>query len=841
MGNPTYTYRPSENRESDALAELALNLRWSWNHSTDELWGRLDPELWDLTQNPWLILQTVSQEKLEAAWADPSFRQRAEEILRLQRAALRENRWFQAAWPDSSLKLAAYFSMEYMLSEALPIYSGGLGNVAGDQLKAANDLGVPVVAVGLLYQRGYFRQEFDSQGAQQALYPYNDPGQLPITPVREPNGEWVRLSVTLPGLKMWIRVWQVQVGRCTLYLLDSNDPGNPPAYRGVTSELYGGGPELRIRQEATLGVAGWRMLRKLGLNPEVCHLNEGHAAFAVLERARSFMLDHELPFDEALATTRAGNIFTTHTAVDAGFDRFSPELMEKYFRHYAVNRLHIPFEDFLAMGRSGNGGPEEPFNMAYLAMRGSSFVNGVSRLHGQVSRRLFQPLFPRWPEAEVPVGHITNGVHAPTWECFGAGCLWEEASSAMRWRGETERLANDIRSMSDEQLWSLRSGTTRDLIAYMRKRLARQRASQGAPREEIDSASHTFDADALTLGFARRFATYKRPDLLLEDPDRLIRILTNRQHPVQLILAGKAHPQDGPGQDLVRKWNDFVRRADVQNRVVFLSDYDMLLTQQLVQGVDVWINTPRRPWEASGTSGMKILVNGGLNLSELDGWWAEAFSPDVGWAIGDGHEHGDDRNWDRIEAESLYEILEHQVVPEFYNRDAHGIPRAWVAKMRESMARLAPYYSANRVVREYTCSHYVPAAAAYVDRAKDGGKAGAGLMRWQRDVEAHWQDVRFGAVQVFTTGEEHRFDVQVYLGRMEPDSVLVEVYANALNGGAPLRQPMRRGAVTDTGKGYVYSAAVPASRPVGDYTPRARPAHPGLFLPLEAPQILWQR
>lgn len=842
MSNPTYTNFPSETRESDALAQLALNLRWSWNHSADELWGRLEPELWELTHNPWVILQTVSQEKLEAAWADPSFRQRVEEILQQQRTATVEPRWFQHAYPHSALKQVAYFSMEYMLSEALPIYSGGLGNVAGDQLKAASDLGVPVVGVGLLYQRGYFRQEIDPDGNQQALYPFNDPGQLPISPVRDANGEWVRLPVSLPGLKMWIRAWQVRVGRSTLYLLDSNDPANPPAYRGVTSELYGGGPDLRIRQEAVLGIGGWRLLRKLGLNPEVCHMNEGHAAFAVLERARSFMDDNRQPFDAALAVTRAGNVFTTHTAVEAGFDRFAPELMSKYFRFYAENRLRMGINDLLALGRRNPDDSSEPFNMAYLAMRGSAFVNAVSRLHGKVSRRLFQPLFPRWPEDEVPVGHVTNGVHTPTWECLSARSFWTKASNEQRWRGETESLENDIRAMPDDQLWRLRVETTRELIRYTRHRLARQRASQGAGPEEISAAGKVFDIDALTLGFARRFATYKRPDLLLHDSDRLVRILTNRERPVQLILAGKAHPQDAAGQDAIRRWHQFLRRPEVQGHVVFLTDYDMLLTQQLVQGVDVWLNTPRRPWEACGTSGMKVLVNGGLNLSELDGWWAEAYAPDLGWAIGDGNEHGEDPNWDRAEAEALYGILEQQVIPEFYSRDQHGIPGAWVKKMRESMARLAPYYSANRAVRQYTDQHYVPAAAAYGERARDGGKAGADIVGWQEEVAARWQEVRFGSVQVYTAEHEHLFEVQVHLGGVDPESVIVEIFANPKGEGPPDRQPMRqKERLPDSSDGYLYTAGVPVDRPVGDYTPRVRPVRPGMFLPLEASQILWQR
>jgi starch phosphorylase len=394
--------------------------------------------------------------------------------------------------------------------------------------------------------------------------------------------------------------------------------------------------------------------------------------------------------------------------------------------------------------------------------------------------------------------------------------------------------------MSDAQLWQLRTGTTRDLIEYTRKRLARQRASQGASPEEIAAAGRVFEPDVLTLGFARRFATYKRPALLLKDPDRFVRILTNRERPVQLILAGKAHPQDAAGQELIQRWNNFIRRADVADRVVFLSDYDMLLTQQLVQGVDVWINTPRRPWEASGTSGMKGLVNGGLNLSELDGWWAEAYAHDVGWAIGDGREHGDDPNWDQAEAESLYEILEQQVTPEFYARDAEGIPRAWVAKMRESMARLAPYYSANRTVRQYTDSHYVPAAVAYCARATDGGRPGAALAEWLREMSFRWPEVRFGSVQVSTAGGEHRFEVQVYLGRVDAESVLVELYADPKDSGEAFRKEMRREELL-ADSGCVYSAGVPADRPVGDYTPRMRPAHNGLFLPLEASQILWQK
>lgn len=381
----------------DALAELALNLHWSWNHATDELWEHLDPELWADTQNPWVILRTVSKEKIKSLLARPKFRQRVDDLLRQNRESFSSEAWFQKKHPDAALTSVAYFSMEFMLTEALPIYSGGLGNVAGDQMKAASDLGVPVVGVGLLYGQGYFRQDFDSEGRQQVLYPVNDPGQLPIRPLRESNGEWLRFQIQLPGSKIWLRCWEASVGRTKLYLLDTNDFSNSAAHRGITSELYGGDAEMRLKQEIILGIGGWRLLRAVGLQPEVCHLNEGHAAFAVLERARCYMEDHKKPFDLALNVTRAGNLFTTHTAVTAGFDRFDPELVRKYLNHYAQDELAVSFDDLLALGRQNPGDQSEPFNMAWLAVRGSGQVNGVSKLHGEVSRHIFQPLFPRWP------------------------------------------------------------------------------------------------------------------------------------------------------------------------------------------------------------------------------------------------------------------------------------------------------------------------------------------------------------------------------------------------------------------------------------------------------------
>ncbi len=826
----------------DSLSELALDMRSSWNHATDQVWRQLDPVLWELTHNPWAVLQTVSREKLRRDLADPAFRKIVDDLVQTRRDVAEAPAWFQHTYPQSPLNCIAYFSMEFMLSEALPIYSGGLGNVAGDQLKGASDLGVPVIGVGLLYQQGYFRQVIDKNGAQEALFPYNDPGQLPITPLRKPNGEWLRLEIALPGYSVWLRAWQVQVGRVKLYLLDSNDIANYPAHRGITSELYGGGPDLRLKQELLLGIGGWRLLAALGIKPEVCHLNEGHAAFAVLERARTFMEETGRNFEVALAVTRAGNLFTTHTAVAAGFDRFAPALIEQYLAGYARTRLGITDHDLLALGRQNPNDSSEPFNMAYLAIRGSGAINGVSRLHGEVSRHIFLPLFPRWPQDEIPVGHVTNGIHVPTWDSAAADNLWTQACGKGRWLGMTGPVEQDIRRISDASLWRFRASARKSLIEYARERLSRQWAVSGATPETVDDTKQLFDRNTLTLGFARRFATYKRPNLLLHDPERLLGLLNDRQRPLQLIMAGKAHPADQAGQALIQQWMHFLGRPEARPHVIFLSDYDMDLTEHLVEGVDVWLNTPRRPWEACGTSGMKVLVNGGLNLSELDGWWAEAYTPEVGWSLGDGQEHDDDPAWDAIEAEALYDLLERQVIPEFYTRDEHGIPGAWVARMRESMARLTPRFSTNRAVREYIEQYYFPAASAYRERAADKGAIGAQLVNWRHALEHKWAAVRFGEVRFETRGGQHVFEVQVHLDDLDPKTVRVELYANGVRGGTSVRQEMTRVRQLDGASGgYVYSAAVSAARQPADYTARVIPHHEGVAIPLEDARILWQR
>ncbi|MFZ0135168.1 MAG: alpha-glucan family phosphorylase, partial [Desulfobacterales bacterium] len=773
MAISTYYLVPPLPEGLDGLAELGLDLRWSWSHATDPLWERVDPELWNLTRNPWLILQSVSSDRLNMLSRDPAFRDEVEKHLTEHRQALKESNWYSDAHAASPLTVA-YFSMEFGLSEALPIYSGGLGILAGDHLKTASDLGVPIVGIGLLYQQGYFRQVIDADGAQTEFYPYNDPSQLPILPVRDSEGEWLRMALDLPGRKVRLRVWQAKVGRVRLYLLDSNDPANSPADQCITAELYGGGPELRLQQEIALGIGGWHLLRLLGIEAEVCHLNEGHAALAVLERAQACMEDTGQSFAAALTATRAGNIFTTHTPVEAGFDRFSPSLTGRYLETYA-EKIGIGIDGLLALGRRDPNDATEPFNMAYLAIRGAGRVNGVSRLHGKVSRRIFQPLFPRWPQAEVPVTHVTNGVHVPSWDSAAADELWHEACGKKRWTGDMSSIEAAIKGVPDETLWAFRNEGCRQLVGYARERLGRQLAALGAAKRDSLLAEKYLDPNVFTMGFARRFAAYKRPNLLLHDPERLVRLLQNAERPAQLIIAGKAHPQDAIGKALFQAWSDFIRRADIRQRVVFLADYDMSLAERLVQGVDLWINTPRRPWEASGTSGMKVLVNGGLNLSELDGWWAEAYRPEVGWAIGDGREHGEDPNWDAYEAEQLYCLLEQEVIPAFYDRGPDGIPGAWVHRMRASMAELTPRFSTNRMVREYVERLYLPAAQAYRDRTAD--RAGRAVLICQRrkTLEAHWPRLGFGNLEIQEEEGHLTFKVPVFMPGLKPDAVRVQL------------------------------------------------------------------
>lgn len=825
----------------DTLRQLAFDQTVRWSSSNDDIWRSLDTELWELTHNPCLVLNAVSEQKIGLMLADSHFHQRVAAVAAAHRDILAQPTWFDREHAGKALHQVAYFSMEYMLSEALPIYSGGLGNVAGDQLKAASDLGVPVVAIGMLWQHGYFRQEISAQGDQQALYPVNDTRQLPIEPLLRPDGSLLRLAIEMPGLTVWLRGWQATVGRNRLLLLDSNDPANPPPVRLLTGELYGGDVEMRLRQEMVLGIGGWRLLEAAGYTPQVLHLNDGHAAFAVLERARSYMQANKVSFEVALSTTRAGNLFTTHTPVEAGFDRFPAELISQYLGRYVDHELGQPLSSILALGRQYCGDEHELFNMAFLATHCAGAVSAVSRLHGETSRHIFQPLFARWPNAAVPIGHVTNGVHLPTWVSLEAEAHWQALHGGdLPWRGTSEsRVSELLEQVDDSQLWQLREQARALLFEFVRSHLARSEAVHGASLEVIEAAGQSFDPHILTLGFARRFATYKRPNLLLRDPERLLRILNHPTRPVQLLIAGKAHPADRIGQQMIRDWQQFIVRPETNGRVAFLEDYDMRVARHLVQGVDVWVNTPRRPWEASGTSGMKVLGNGGLNLSQLDGWWAEACTDEVGWGIGDGAEHGEE--YDSVDAAQLYALLESQVVPAFYERDAEGIPGQWIRRMRASMATLVTQFSADRAVREYTEHYYLPAANAYSARAADNSRLAVQLTKDRAQLAANWAQIRFLQLDMQPHAGRYAVTLHMDLAGLPPSLVRVQLYAEGLNDQEADIFDLKLDVATQFDGLLLYRAEVPDDRPVQAYTARIiANDSAGLTVPLEVGLITWR-
>ena len=822
------------------LRDLALDLRWTWSHAADAVWRRLDPAHWAAKEDPWLLLLDVDHARLDEASRDVEL---VAEIRRLdgaRRAYLADPGWLGRTRAPEELPTVAYFCMEFGVGEALPLYAGGLGVLAGDFLKAASDLGLPAVGIGLLYQEGYFRQLLDGNGIQQESYPYNNPFTLPIVPVESPAGGLLHVDLELPGRMLRLRVWEATIGRVKLYLLDSNDPLNRPGDRGITGQLYGGGPELRFLQEAVLGIGGWMALEALGIEPDICHLNEGHAAFAVLERARAYERRHGVSFEVALWATRPGNVFTTHTPLEAAFDRFQPALIGSFASHIEIYAKHlgIDAEALNALGRfdpEATGTEQLP---AYMALRTSGSVNGVSRLHGRVSRELFRTLFPRWPLEEVPVRHVTNGVHMPTWESEQMEVIWERSCGSERWRRPLPDPDPTLPQVSDEELWEQRGQARVTLINYVRRLVALQTGYRGGDESALEAARGVLDPNVLTVGFARRFTQYKRPDLLLRDIPRLTQLLTDSRGPIQLIVAGKAHPTDGWGKQVIQTWVSLAQRTDLRRSLVFLEDYDMTMAEELVRGVDLWISASRRPWEACGTSGMKVLANGGLNLGSLDGWWAEAWDPEVGWAIGGEEAPDDDRD-----ARSLFETLEQKVVPEFYSRDRRGLPEAWLRRVRKSMATLTPRFSASRMVAQYLDEVYTPSLRRLRERTGQGGCVAERLIRWHRELGRGWGSLRFGNLTVDPTEEGWRFELQVYLGEITAEQVAVELYAEpAAAGETPVRIGMEMAQrLPGAAGGATYRAIVPADRPAEEYTPRIIPFHPAALVPLEAGWILWYR
>jgi starch phosphorylase len=620
-----------------------------------------------------------------------------------------------------------------------------------------------------------------------------------------------------------------------LYLLDSNDPLNGPWERGITANLYPGEKERRLIQEIVLGYGGWRALEAMGIDPDICHINEGHAAFVTIARAVSFMRRNNCPFETAWWATRAGNVFTTHTPVAAGFDRFEPELIAKYGDE-AAKRTGLTVHELIGLGRRDPNDGNEPFNMAFLALRGSAYINAVSQLHAEVSKKLFQDLFPRWPQHEIPVFPVTNGVHIPSWHSSLSHRIWARQPNEESPTGEEFMLAQDT---DDADIWQFRAESRNALVQYVRRRLVRQVRQQGESPDVIARAHRVLDPNTLTLGFARRFAEYKRPTLLLTDPERFARILLNTQRPVQIIVAGKAHPNDLPSKKLVKRWADFASRLEVFEHVVFLEGYDIALARELAAGVDVWVNNPRRPWEACGTSGMKVLANGGLNFSALDGWWAEAYEPEVGWAIGDGLEHGPEH--DLTDAESLYSVLEQQIVPQFYTRDEAGVPTEWVKRVRASMAKLTPQFSSARMLHEYVELAYLPAADEYNKRAANGAEGAEKLRAWSEELMQHWEGIRFGDIRYRKTDAGYNFNVQVFAGDLSPDTFRVELYADP-NGTGPARVVMERAApIAGAINAHTYVAEVPPNRPPEHYTVRLVGGYDGANIPLENALVHWQK
>lgn len=838
-----------------ALQDLALDLRWSWNHASDWLWNCINPEVWEHTRNPICVLQLTSDQSLELLMHDSDFMQQLHEVIKARQDYLNKLSWYSTNYlqdTNKPIRGIAYFSMEFGLCEALPLYAGGLGMLAGDFLKTASDLGVPLIGIGLLYQQGYFRQNIAHNGWQQETYLFNDPGNLPVEPLRAEDGSWLHIDTHFLCRPVRFRVWRAQVGKVTLYLLDSNDPCNQICDRDITSTLYGGNLELRLMQELALGICGWRLIETLGLDIDVCHLNEGHAAFATLERINAYRQRHQVDFEEALWATRSGNIFTTHTAVAAGFDAYPENVLRPYIAELAL-QLNVDVDVILALGQAtqiqAQTNQVNNFNMAFLALHTCGQANAVSQLHGFVSRQIFQPLFPRWPEREVPIGHVTNGVHIPSWDSPWADTEWTALFGKDRWRGDINALPpKTLEQISDAQLWQMAAQERAHLVDYIRQRLKHKWRNESTPPSCAITNPLLLDPNILTLGFARRFAEYKRTDLLLRDPERLVRLLCNSQYPVQLIVAGKAHPADNSGKQALQRWHQFIQRPEVAKHVVFIEDYDISLAQELVQGVDVWINTPRRPWEACGTSGMKVLANGGLNISTLDGWWAEAFEPDLGWAIGDKNDNRGELNSkiqndedDARDAEQLYQLLEQEVIPLFYQRNAQGIPIAWLTYMRASMARLTPRFSSNRMLRDYLKNFYLSAATNVQTRQKNGGELAKQLHQWQQDLNSHWHEIHTSDLKIEARAENYVVEISVYLGGINPRDICVQMIADPQASNPALTCNLTLiDSVVGAINAYRYAGDFPCTRAKEDFTVRVTPRHPLAIIPMENTLIYWQ-
>lgn len=828
------------------LKDIAMNVWYSWNWDAVHLFIRLNPVLWEqANQNPVLMLGMASQEDLDRVAADDSFVASLQRVHERFQQYLQATAWFQEAGHDPQT-LVAYFSAEYGLDEGLPIYSGGLGVLSGDHLKAASDLGLPLVGVGLLYQKGYFRQVLNLDGWQQELYPDNDWYNMPVHLEYGADGKPLTVSIEMASEAVVARVWRVQVGRAPLYLLDTNVAENAPHLREITSTLYGGDRETRIRQEIVLGVGGVRALRALGLAPTVYHMNEGHSAFLGLERLRMAMSDHQVDLATAREYVFATNVFTTHTPVPAGNETFEPALVQRYTQPL-LSQIGLPFPEFLKLAQVGDGRPEG-FGMTVLALRTAGFSNGVSRLHGEVSRRMWQGLWPSLPVSEVPVRSITNGIHTRTWVSH------DMADLLVRYLGPrfVEKpwdfgIWERVEGIPASELWRTHQIRKERLIFFVRKRLLAQLRHQGAGPSALRQAEEVLDPEALTIGFSRRFATYKRATLLFHQAQRIARLLSDEERPVQILFAGKAHPQDIPAKDLIKAVVHQARDPSLRHRMVFLEDYDINIARYLVQGVDVWLNTPRRPLEASGTSGMKAAANGALNCSVLDGWWPEGYFADTGWAIGNGDAFKDDEEQDRVDAESLFHLLEGEIVPLYYDRDAHGMPRGWIDMMKASIRKLGAQFNTHRMVAEYAERAYLPAHGLGARWAGESLAGAAELAHWRQRVSQAWPGVSVrvegGPGREVRLGEVVALTIRGQLGTLAPEDVAVELLHGPLDPGGQIRggEIARAVFVAKEADEHVFRVEV-RCRVTGRYGFAARvlPRHDDMINPMTPLLLNWE-
>jgi starch phosphorylase len=853
---PSQTFRviPALPARLEPLRELAHNLWWTWNHEAIDLFRRLDRDLWEeADHNPVRILGVIRQERLEQVAEDDGFMAHMGRVHDEFNTYLKDtSTWYQKTYGDVQDVRIAYFSAEFGLTESLGIYAGGLGVLAGDHLKSASDLGLPLVGVGLLYQQGYFRQYLNPDGWQQELYPDNDFYNLPLALELQLSGAPLTVEVEYPGRTVKAQVWRAQVGRVPLYLLDTNISDNAPKDRDLTDQLYGGDDDMRIRQEIMLGIGGTQVLEALGQRPTVCHMNEGHSAFLALERIRLRMEENKLTFAEACNLTSAGNVFTTHTPVPAGIDWFHPDLVDYYFSHfYPV--LGLSRHEFLGLGRMNPNDPNGYFCMALLAMRLANRINGVSKLHAEVSRRMWQEAWPQVPVDEVPIVGITNGIHARSWISHDMADLYDRYLGP-RWveRPADQAVWQRVPRIPDEELWRTHERRRERLVAFARARLAGQLEQRGSRPAEIRQAEEVLDPEALTIGFARRFATYKRGNLLFHDIERLARIIGDKDRPVQIIFAGKAHPRDNPGKELIRQIIHHARRPEFRNRIVFLEDYDMVMARYLVQGVDIWLNTPRRPHEASGTSGMKATANGALNLSVLDGWWDEGYTSETGWAIGHGEEYAEDQaeDQDRIEANAIYDLLEKEIVPLFYDRGRDGLPRGWIAKMKAAMRDHAAVFNTNRMVREYTETCYLPSARRARRLSADGQGRAKALAAWKEQVSRQWGQIRIERIWTerpdeadLEVGAQLLVQAELFLGDLKPTDVAVELYHGLLDGDGQIVGGRTLPTLIAQSKGdgkYIFAGAIPCrTSGLHGYALRIVPQHEDLGNPFEMGLILW--